>query len=571
MVRIVFLHIILFTLSFNLFGQDEFVDLEINPKNVEIGQSVTIVIKTNVDGELDMNLPDEFIQSGAMQTGMSSSIEYINGQQRAVRYNFQSFTGYFEDAGKFMLGPVKVITRKKTYASDSYTITVTDRQNMISDDPAKNLNQMIFGIIQQSKKEIYEGEAIVVEGKVYSQVEILQVENFTSFAYDGPSENHSLVASNQVSSAYEVISGKNVQTFKIGKSLIFPERIGEYKIKPFQTIIVYNDPRRIFPERVKVISNETSITVKPLPAGTPKHFIDAVGQFKLSAHIENTNIDQGKVVELKVKVSGAGNLQNIEPPKVNLPRGLSFYGDPEVIDSISYSSQGAVGSMNYTYFIQVNRGGSIQMNPIKIAYFNPKTEAYETAESKLGVLIVKPNGEDTPEESGEENREVREPIMQPYITERVGDGKSPITIFTGWGGALLLCSPIMFGAILGLFVRLKNQNQEKILVKKMHIQHKVDALNQLSLLNDDKNNDTRITQLTQILVQFLSTQYKVSHGEITRVFLKSKTPEELSDEIFEKLIHVFDELDAMKYGGRIDNSDVNHLIDEVEHIINYFE
>src|SRR5690554_6509912 len=113
MVRIVFLHIILFTLSFNLFGQDEFVDLEINPKNVEIGQSVTIVIKTNVDGELDMNLPDECIQSGAMQTGMSSSIEYINGQQRAVRYNFQSFTGYFEDAGKFMLGPVKVIRVKK--------------------------------------------------------------------------------------------------------------------------------------------------------------------------------------------------------------------------------------------------------------------------------------------------------------------------------------------------------------------------------------------------------------------------------------------------------------------------
>src|SRR5690554_8225377 len=100
---------------------------------------------------------------------------------------------------------------------------------------------MVFGIIQKSKKEIYEGEPLVVEGKVYSQVEILQVEDYSSFTFDGPAETKSLVASNQVSSAYEVINGKNLQTFKIGKTLIFPERIGDYSIKPFQTIIVYNE------------------------------------------------------------------------------------------------------------------------------------------------------------------------------------------------------------------------------------------------------------------------------------------------------------------------------------------
>jgi len=571
MVRIALLHFMIFILSFISFGQDEFVDLEIHPKNVEIGQSISITIKTNVDGSLDMHLPDEFIQSGAMQSGMSSSIEYVNGQQKAVRYNFQTFTGYFEEAGKFLLGPVKILTKKKEVQSESFTIKVVNRQNMISEDPAKNLNQIVFGIIQQSKNEIYEGEPIVIEGKVYSQVEILQVEDFTPFAYDGPSESHSLVASNQVSSAYEVINGKNLQTFKIGKSLIFPEKIGDYKIKPFQTIIVYNDPRRFFPERVKVISNESKIIVKPLPAGMPKHFIDAVGKFSITADIRNPNIDQGKVIELKVKVSGVGNIHNIEQPKVKLPRGLSFYGDPEVIDSISYSSQGAEGSKTYTYFIQVNRSGNIQISPIKIAYFNPKTEKYETAECNLKMLNVKSNGEDEPEEMRDDKKEIKDPVMQPYITERVVGGSSPMTVFTGWGGALLLCSPIMFGLVFGLFIRVKNQNAENTLAKKLRTQHKTDALYQLSLLGDNKNNDARINQLTRILVQFLAGQFEVSNGEITRSFLKAKIPVALSEDIYNKLTLIFDELDAMKYGGSINNSDVNHLIDEAESIINYFE
>src|SRR5690554_371667 len=89
MVKNIALHIVFLLLSVQLFGQNEFVELDINLKDVEIGQSVTITIKTNVDGDLDMSLPDEFIQSGAMQTGMSSSIEYVNGRQKAIRYNYR--------------------------------------------------------------------------------------------------------------------------------------------------------------------------------------------------------------------------------------------------------------------------------------------------------------------------------------------------------------------------------------------------------------------------------------------------------------------------------------------------
>lgn len=570
MVRLLFLNIIVWLTASFAFGQDPFVELEINPQTIENGQSISITIKSNVDGRMDLNLPKEFIQSGPMQTGMSSSIVNIGGKQKQVRYNYQSFTGYFESSGSYEIGPVIIETKKGEIKSEVQTVRVINRQNMISEDPSKNMNQLIFGIIEQSKKEIYEGEPLILGGKVYSQVEVLQVEGFNPYQFDGPSDNHNLTNPNQVSSSYSVINGKNVQTFKIGKSVIFPEKIGEFKIKPFQTIILYNNPRTQYPARAKIVSNETKVKIKPLPQGMPKYFIGAVGVFDVSAKLSSTTLEQGKVVELRVKVKGHGNLHNIERPKIYLPSGLSFYGDPEITDSIHYSARGSEGSKSFTYFIQVNRPGNIQINPIKIAYFNPKTERYETSQCKINMLKVKSTGEEIIEIPEVKKEEVRTPTMQPYITERIGVDNSSNPLLNGWQGTVLLFSPIMLGLFLGLGVRIKKQSLEKNNLRKMSEQHKIDAIASLNLLRQGNNNEDKLQGLSQLLTQFLASEFKVGKGEISRSFLKSHVPDGISEEMFEKIIYIFDELDSMKYGGQIDNSDISHLKDEVEFVINSF-
>src|SRR5690554_7720614 len=102
-----------------------------------------------------MSLPDEFIQSGAMQTGMSSSIEYVNGRQKAIRYNYRTFTGYFEDVGTYLMGPVKVITRTKEYLSEEYKVRVTNRQNMRSEEHTSELQSrphLVCRLLLEKKK-----------------------------------------------------------------------------------------------------------------------------------------------------------------------------------------------------------------------------------------------------------------------------------------------------------------------------------------------------------------------------------------------------------------------------------
>lgn len=568
--RFLIIGILISVMSLDVFAQDIFVNLEIEPRTVEVGHEFTVTIKTNVDGNIDMNLPDEFIQSGMRQSGMSSSVEFIKGKRKVIRYSYQTFAGYFESEGEYLLGPVKVQTQTDNYASEAYTVKVIKSQNMISGDPSKNMNQLIFGIIEQSRKEIYEGESVVLEGKVYSQVEILQIEDYSSFKLDGASENRDLNKSNQVSTNYEVINGRNVQTFKIGKQLIFPEGVGTFEIKPFETVIAYTGSHSFFPDRMKVISNEVKIKVKPLPAGMPKEFIDAVGKFTIAADIDKSNLNQGEVVELKVTITGQGNLQNITKPKLDLPRYLSLYGDPEVEDEYTYCTLGAEGSKVFTYFIQVNTGGVVKLPSIKIAYFNPETKKYEKTASKAQVINVVSTSQDIEVELNEEIKTVDTPEMLPFITE-FEEENVPGGWFSGWGGTALLFSPVMLGALLGGFVRIRKSSEQKHQEDKARVLYREQALIGLISLENEHNNEEKVTKLAQLFIDSLAQHFKVEKGTISRVFIRKQLTNGLSEENYKKIIDVFNELDTIRYGGYLDNNDVQHLVHEVRGVINSFE
>ena len=568
MVRIVLLHIVLFFAGV-VCAQKAFVGLTIKPKVVEKGEPISITIKTNVEGPIDMHLPDEFIQFGPMQSGMSSSIQNVNGNSRAVRFSYQQFKGYFEEKGTFLFGPVKVSTQDGEIESESCKIRIIKRQNMISEDPSQNMDQIVFGIIEQSKKEIYEGQPFIVEGKVYSQVEILQVENYTNFELNGPTEKHSLHQSNQVTSDFEVVNGRKVQTFRIGKTLLFPEKTGTFEVNPFKTTILYKGQRNILPKRIKIVSNETSVKVKPLPNGVPSHFIGGVGQFNLSASFKESSVKQGNVVELNLKIKGRGNLQNIEQPQLDLPAGLVLYGDPEVSDSLSYSINGVEGVKSYSYYIQVNKPGKIQLDSIRIAYFNPISESYETSSCHTKPLYVKSNGTPVMPKDKEVQEEKNEMTIHPYITEKIGQRKKGNGFFANWGGTFVLFSPLMLGIVLGGFVRIRKENQEKIDERKKRREHKSNALRELTALT--ANGQQEMDALTHILMEFLATQFAVHKSEISQHFIEHEIANNMEEDSYQRLLQVINQFDAMRYGQLEAQKDIDHLKNEVKQIIESFQ
>ncbi|MFA5575315.1 MAG: BatD family protein [Brumimicrobium sp.] len=569
MVRLLALNIALILVVPSVCAQNEFVELYIEPKTAEVRQEIVVTIRTNIEGDINMNLPDEFLQTGSRSSGISSSVEIIKGKTKIVRYNEQSFAGYFEEEGKFVMGPVEIHTRDKKYSSSTHTVRVVEPQNMISSDPGDNMNQPIFGIIQLSKKEIYEGEPIVVEGKIYSQIRLLQIEDFKPVSFNSTTETHNLDNKNHISTEFEVVSGKKVQSFRIGKQVVFPSELGEFEIKPFQSVIVYDSPRSFFPERTQVVSNQTSILVKPLPNGAPKEFIEGVGEFKLDASVSRENIKQGEVIELSVVISGTGNIQNIKNPQIELSKQMTLYGDPEIKEEITYCTLGGEGSKTFTYFIQVNSEGETKLQPIRIAYFDPDKEKYVVLEKKLPNIYVEPvAGHQQIVSSGDIEKDGYLTEMKPLITYK--SGKTGSGFLSIWGSTALIISPIMFGLLFGaLAIKRKVNAEEKERVMESE-QQKKNAILSLISLDENKSFYEKVDTIYSVLFDFLSHQLDVDKGNISRSYLREVTTSKISQTQADNIIQIMNDLDVARYSGIEGNIDLQDLVNRTNEIINSF-
>lgn len=563
--RIFLVHIVL-CCAFIMNAQDPFVSLEINPTTVEEGTPIEITIKANVDGNLQFDLPDEFTQSGGAHSGMSSSVNYINGQRVVERYNYQKFQGYLSKAGTYEFGPVLLNTRNGQLTSEKVVVKVSEKTEMLSANPADNMDNAVFGIIQQSKKEVFVGEPFVVEAKVYAQIDIIQVDNYSSFGFAGAGEKINLDKSNQTTRSFEVVNGVDVMTFNLGKTVFFSEAQGTYELSPFEMLVFYDHPRRLFPERMKVTSNSSTIRVKPLPAGAPNSFIGAVGKYGLSAKLNKSKTDQGKVVTLAVKVEGSGNLQNIECPKLNLPPGVILYGDPEVKDAIEYNAKGAVGSKTFSFNLQVNGDESVTFSPIKISYFDPKTEEYVEVSTQPGSLEVIPNEAYTPIVTNEkDDPEFINEVSQPFLVTK-NIKKPNLNLFSGISN-IILGSPILLSIVFGFFFRYKSEKTKKA---EALIQNRDTLEKFLRELSKVKSNpitsSEELINLNKMLIHFLSSKLGENVNSMSKNELKeSLSSKGLNSSNTDAMLRFMDYVDQLKFGVGIDNkSKLSDFVNQLE-------
>jgi hypothetical protein len=360
------------------------VSLSADTKNVQIGDPITFTVKSNVEGNVEIVFPDEFIQGYGSMNGMEQEMDYNSGTVHTIYYFSQN--GAFKENGTYTIYAY-VKNRKAIYKSNKLTVKVEKEPTQKNEEEIsrKNLKQPVFGIIQKSKSKIYEGESVVLEAKVYSRLNINMLEAYQAFEFVGNAESKDLGKSSNLLLSRENFKGNQVLTFTYGKQLVFPSAPGKYKIKPFEMALQYTDGG-IFSERIAFTSNGASIEVLPLPAGAPKDFIGGVGKFDLDYEINKSKTKQGEVIELSLTISGKGNLQNINKPKLNLPKGVVVYGDPEVVEEIEYGVNWAEGKIRYRYNLQFLEAENEKLDAISISYFDPELKKYVT-KTKDGFSI----------------------------------------------------------------------------------------------------------------------------------------------------------------------------------------
>jgi hypothetical protein len=511
-------HIVTFIFVFicgMFFAQKPDIQLSVNKKPIEVGQNVVFTVKSNIDGQVQFDFPSSFMQGGNSKSVQQS---IINNAWSLVVENAQA--GVFKKEGKFTV--VATVTEKgKTYKSNPLTVTVKPKS-----DPAKarkfdntegeitkhNMKEAIFGIIEKSSAKVYEGEPLILAAKVYSRVSLSMMQDYKPFSFKGAAETFELEKSDNFSLNRENFQGTTFLTFSSNKQLVFPAITGKFIVKPFEMVLQFNRGG-FFDEQTRIESNATFIEVLPLPKGAPKDFIGAVGKYSLQTSVSKTSAKVGDVITLEMNVKGTGNLHTISKPKLNLPVGLSIYGDPEMKEELDYTDEGVTGFKKFIFHIKVNKGGKIDLPNLSISYFDPSLKKYitikgntETIEVEGSEEIVKVQAVDTiSAQSGEEV------LVKPTITNEENAQKN-IPHANKWI-AFLLVVIVVLGGLLFISSRKKSKNKNQ----EINVYHTAEEIQTEVIIQPEKPSSTFLDDAhTYVLRQDYNAAFTLLHKHLPK-------------------------------------------------------
>ena len=299
----------------------------------------------------------------------------------------------------------------QTHQYDDY---ILKKGENVTDKVKKNL----FIKLDVSKTNCYVGEPIVASYKLYTRL------RSESTITDAPSFNGFSVSemelNNNNSSGTEKYNGRDYNVYTLRKVQLYPLQAGTITLDPIiadnkvtfikaeyagaqsgdmffdmmQNFADANSPRdAIVEQHVTLQSKPVEITVKPLPdENKPADFKGSVGNFIIQSSLQKDNITTDDAGNLKIIISGTGNIQLLNAPKINWPQGIDGY-DAKITDNVDKLSVPMKGVKIFTYPFTVSKPGTYTIPANSFSYFDPAAAAYKTLFTQpLVVTVTKGKG-----------------------------------------------------------------------------------------------------------------------------------------------------------------------------------
>ena len=331
---------------------------------------------------------------GKMQ---SSNMSFINGVS-SVTVSY-IYTVVASKPGKYTIPAVKASLNGTIYNSNSVTIDVTGEE--VKGDPGNggggvstpSSNENVFIDLSVNKSEAYVGEQILMTASLYSRYEIVGLDN-ANFPNGNGFWSKEIQRPSSISFSRKNLNNKVYLFSVLQKKVLFPQKSGNLTIEPYSLDCIVSDGFGFRQAKAVAKSKGKTIKVKPLPAeGKPDGFGGAVGAFSIAVSTDKTDLKLDEPLTIKVTVTGSGNFQLFEAPKLNLPSAFEQF-DPKSTENITANEGGVSGSKTFSTVAIARQSGSFTLPPVQFHYFDPKTKSYKTASSK--ELVINVSGERDP-------------------------------------------------------------------------------------------------------------------------------------------------------------------------------
>ena len=389
---------------------------------VEVGDLIRFTVEVEAAQMGRVSAPQVPTPDGLQLTGSTSStsmsVSIVNGAMTTKRTTTYVFSFRAQRAGNYVLGPAQLSHEDKTIRSDQVGVEVVKRSGRPQTRPApstgRSMGQSEIQEIEKNlflqaipeKRMVYVGEQVGVTYKLFTRYDLRNVQyghvpTFTGFWAE------TVFDAQRLNMQREVVDGRAFNTALLKRLALFPTTAGKQALEQLEVnceIVAGRRSRGLFDfdpfgafdtQQVTVRSGEIEIEVKPLPAGAPKGFGGAVGQFEMRAEAIPGKVKAGDPVAVKVVVQGTGNLHAINEPVRPERSGFKFY-DPKVNLKTQKRGTRLGGQKTFEYVAIPYKTGQVILPPFTLAYFDPVQRRYKTVQTKPITLQVTP-GEQMPQ------------------------------------------------------------------------------------------------------------------------------------------------------------------------------
>ncbi len=338
--------------------------------------NLTIVLElngNNLEQKSKIMLPDlskfNMIGSGSFNQIVNDSDTNTAIDQYITRIALEP-----KQKGKVRIGSVLVNVNNKIYKTEPFDIFIKD----IEKKPIANLANDVYLNMEIEDRELYQDQPTIAVLRVYSKnidnlrrvknIRLPQQENLNVHAV-------SLKRSEIDPSGYANMASQVLAVF-----MVFPNESGYVEVPSVSASV------NTFSTKSKITSNKVRLNVKKLPEGSPQSFKNAVGNFKVDIYCPTKEkIEAKKPVNVTVKVSGEGNLADMNLPKIEESPDYEIFA-PKITSRLNPGLTGMKGEILAKYILIPKKAGELIVKTEAFAFFNPAEKEYvNLGQEKLGL------------------------------------------------------------------------------------------------------------------------------------------------------------------------------------------
>ena len=529
----VYISIIICLLSFSFVAQEATLKTKVSKNKLGVNQRLRVVFSIDKQGGDNFTPPNftNFKIVGGPSQSVSQSIS-STPSGRKVTFS-QSYTYIIQPKrkGELSIGSASVTFNGKTIKSDPVKIIVLDAVEIPKDpnDPNYIAQQNIHLVAEISKSRPYVGEGVYVEYRLYvsENVSVYDTNVTEAPKYNGFWNQN--IKINGFPVKMGKYNGENYRYIVLQKALLIPTKTGKLSIDPMKMDIVIGVPsgrtdffgnaitknvRREFASAKKII-NPRALPLE----GKPANFNGAVGQFKFDVALSKEVLKANESSQVKVKVSGNGNLNLFELPEVETPAELEMY-QPERKESTRVGANGISGYITDNYTVVPQYKGKYKIPNTSFSYFNPKEKKYYTIVSDDLFVDVLEGKEITT--NSDTNTVVKQTVNTTGKNFRYIQTKSSFVsnktsnFYTSNLFYILLFLPLI-AIPIGVFVAKKNEEKNADIVGNK--QRKADRLAKKYLSEANKKlgeKEAFYEALERALHNYLKAKLRIETSDISR-------------------------------------------------------